>query len=1314
MTRKRFILVLALLAGFLSSEALHAAPLSILVVYEGGDVPANLAKGDARQLGALLGHFDADIDIIPVADYRAGTMGRYDAVFFIGFTLHCSPPPVFLRDVSARSRTFVWLHTGILAYHAFAPFSVHYGFEPVAVDTSTGYPIVRRGNDTFTKEEPNITIVRVTDPSRCQVIATASSKRSTVPYILRSGEFWYVADSPFASATETDRYLLFADLLHDMLHRDHPVSHRALIRIEDVHPLEDPDRLRAVADLLAGENVPFVISLVPFYVDPGAGLRVSISDKPDFADAVRYMVRKGGTVLMHGVTHQYKGVTAVDYEFWDAARNDTIRGETVEGVRRKIVEGIEECMRNGIYPLLWETPHYTASRTTYEAVSNIFTTAMEQRLAINNADYSQFFPYPIRRDLYGQQIYPENLGYVPVDPDDPGLSAENVTRMLEAARVALGVRDGWVGFFCHSYVPPGEMERLVRGVRELGYTFHDLREDTHRVLLPDKAIVTGGATITLRLSDQYLRETIIDREGKTIRSTTQPHRVTGVVTRSVSLRSGEIYVATPTELRSREPTFAQRVTRTLQGILDRLFPPKPNRIEARVAILWDSTAKGGAMRDQQSFVRALNAVGIPVDTIRVGGNLDLSPYNLVIVPYNVVDALSVRDFSAVVEWVRRGGGCITDGKTEFTKELGIRHTTTVLKVDRVHDRLFPEEGISWRVPESFAKVMIEDDDEIFAQDEGSEAPIVIGRKFGDGRILYFACRFDPVSGEGFSRFPYIAEYIRRYFELFPVLRRNSVEMFFDPGYRGTVSVEDLVKRWAAAGVRAIHAAGWHQYPKFTYDYRRLIDLCHANGILVYAWLEPPQVSQKFWNDHPQWREKNRLGADVRPSWRYPVALTDTACMNAVIAEYGRFLRQYDFDGVNFAEVSFESGNRGPTDADLLTPMHVSARRAFAEKHGFDPVSLLDPSSSFFWKRNPVAWKTFEDYRVEEIVSIHRRLLDLAARIARTRPGFETLVTVLDNLGSPELRVSQAIDVERILSLRAEYPFTAIIEDPMSRWSEEPGRYRGIAERYRALVGRNFGLDINILAFRPEDAPTMFPTLIQTGTEAFQLVSVCSDEASRVVIYSESSVNAQDIPFLAHAAAAPVRLQRIAGGYRFSSPVAFSFVAGEQHPLIEVDGIVRTTAGGAVLLPPGLHTVRTDVEGGPFFSSDLLHASLLSLTGELVSLEEGERSVSFRYTSTGRCLASFNKAPLALFIDGFEQQLVVWKGHERYTIPLPPGTHDVRVTTKSTVAYGIDITSLLSSSIIVLFGAIAVGMLLVFYVSVKLQPLQRRHGGTAGG
>jgi len=73
-----------------------------------------------------------------------------------------------------------------------------------------------------------------------------------------------------------------------------------------------------------------------------------------------------------------------------------------------------------------------------------------------------------------------------------------------------------------------------------------------------------------------------------------------------------------------------------------------------------------------------------------------------------------------------------------------------------------------------------------------------------------------------------------------------------------------------------------------------------------------------------------------------------------------------------------------------------------------------------------------------------------------------------------------------------------------------------------------------------------------------------------------------------------------------------------------------------------------------------------------------------------------------------------KGSDRFSIFLPPGTHEARIMTKSTVSYGIDLTSLWSSSLIVVFGGLAVGLLIIFYLIVRVQGRGPRPAFPAGG
>ncbi|MCB2204047.1 polysaccharide deacetylase family protein [bacterium] len=1280
----------------------------VVVYFEGPAREENLGRGDAYQLAQLMGHFHTDTDVRSVEEYRDGDMDAFDAVFFIGYTLDCRTPKIFMQNLHKRKRTAVWLHTGILHYAEQYDLDARYGFHPERVDTVQGWSRVFRGEQMFTKSEPNITLCRVTDATKCTVHAIAENRRKgSTPYIMQSGKFWYVADSPFALADERDRYLLFADMLHDILGEDHPESHRAIVRIEDVHPLEDPDRLRDLADLLEDEGVPFLIALIPYYINPERGIRVSLTDKPDFVDAIHYMVEKGGAVTLHGATHQYRGITAADYEFWDINAGGPIKDETVQYVRSKITNSLEECIRNGIYPIIWETPHYTGSMTTYDGVATIFSSAMEQRSAINSAAYGQIFPYIIYRDIHGQKIYPENLGYVQLDPGDPEVARRQVGFMLGHADVNYAVRDGFASFFFHSFVPHENLRRLVRGIRERGFTFIDPQRMYNRVQLQDKAILTGGGEIAIELRDQYLREYWFARDGEVLRTEVSSARQTGLVKRKITLEDGQLYLATPTEIKQYDEGLFTSVKRTLRSWYDDLFTEEDTRDELSVTVLWDSTATGGAMRDQQSFAAAFQSVGAKVDTLHLGGRFRKEYCRLLAVPYAAVENLRNPQFSELVEWIRHGGRAVTDGHNEFSLELGMKYTGTSVRLTGLRERLYPEDDVLWNESTAFRKFEVESDDVIYAADPETEAPVVISRAFGEGRFLYLGTRLDPHTDMGVSRYPFLIQYVAKDMDLHPVFRRDALEVYFDPGFRSAIPVESLVRRWVTHGVRAVYVGSWHDYHTYTYDYERLVRLCHENGILIYAWLEPPQISHKFWEEHPEWREKNVYGKDNRASWRYPLAMTDSACVGAMMREYASFLRQHDFDGVNIAETYFESDVRGPAEPGNYAPMHPSARKEFAALQGFDPALLFEQGGRYYWKDNPRALRLFEDYRVQKVVDMHRRLLQLAYEIRNERPGFSVLVTMLDNLGSPGLRASQGIDIERIIALDEEYPFTLIVEDPMARWSESPRRYHAIASRYRQLMGDDFALDINILSFRSKETPTMFPTLVQSGIEAFSLYQVASSEVDRTVVYAESSINPHDFPMLSYASTGKVRWKHVPGGYEIFSPHAVTLELSPSQKYVLIDGALRTSAGdGRFLIPAGRHHVQLESQGEALLESGVLHATLLSCTGTLLSLDEGERSVSFTYRSAERCYVTINKKPVEILIDGEKRELPVREGIMRYSVRLPDGEHRVQIITSGAVSYSIDLTSLWSSTLIVLFGAVALVLLGLLYIVTRIR--RRRH------
>jgi hypothetical protein len=174
----------------------------------------------------------------------------------------------------------------------------------------------------------------VTDPAAVTVLATALvTDGGESPWALRAGNLFYFAATPFASPHEDDRYLVFADLLYEAFAPETAERHRAMVRIDRVGPDSNPRRIRALADLLAEEGVPFSIAVYDSYRDPagefsgGRPISLALAQRPQLVAALRHAVARGATLVSQGHTHQSDlranpgaRVSGLDLEYFAADR----------------------------------------------------------------------------------------------------------------------------------------------------------------------------------------------------------------------------------------------------------------------------------------------------------------------------------------------------------------------------------------------------------------------------------------------------------------------------------------------------------------------------------------------------------------------------------------------------------------------------------------------------------------------------------------------------------------------------------------------------------------------------------------------------------------------------------------------------------------------------------------------------------------------------------------------------------------------------------------------------------------------------------
>ena len=460
----------------------------------------------ATQTANLSSHFGS-WTAAPVATYRAGDLAAYTAVIYLGSTYDEPLPNAFLDDVTATTKPVTWVFDNIWQLAARdASFAATRGFTSGSFDFAEVSRIGYQGRELTrdTTDRSGIMNLSISDPAKVRTLATAvRPDGTTFPWAVRSGNLTYVGEIPFAYVTHDDRYLAFADLLFDSLGATGlgRERHRALARIEDVGPDSDPAELRAVADYLYAEKVPFSVAVYPRYRDPkgvqngGRPQDYTLVQRPKMVAALKYMQQRGGTLLMHGYTHQYgnvanpyDGVSANDFEFYAAHvdGNDSViydgpvAGDSASWAASRIAaSGLTFALAGLKVPSTFEFPHYAGSAVDYQTVNSVMGRRYDRGLYFPGVltgarfDYTrqfgQFFPYTVR-DVYGSVVIPENIGNV--EPD----SFNNHPARLPADLIAsagrnLVVRDGVASFFYHPYLGTGHLKELVTGIKAQGYTF---------------------------------------------------------------------------------------------------------------------------------------------------------------------------------------------------------------------------------------------------------------------------------------------------------------------------------------------------------------------------------------------------------------------------------------------------------------------------------------------------------------------------------------------------------------------------------------------------------------------------------------------------------------------------------------------------------------------------------------------------------------------------------------------------------------------------------------------------------------------------
>ncbi len=477
-----------------------------LVLYDTGARWGWLGEVYAMQTANLVSHFGR-WEAKPARQYRRGDIDRYNALVYLGSTYDEPLPRALLDDVLLASTPVLWVNDNILQLTQRAgDFAQRYGWEPVRWDRSRIAEVRYKGTSLtrWARQDAGVMFCRVADAGRVRVLARAvRGDGSAFPWAVRSRNLTYVTEQPFTYMSETDRVLVFADLLFDLLAPQTRARHRALVRLEDVNPRSDPEELRAAADYLHSKDIPFGFGVSPHYRDPqgheDAPYEVRLRDAPEVISAMRYLLQRGGVLIGHGYTHQWDGgrnpynrMTGDDVEFYrvtESPEGEVEQHGPLPGDRSRRMVGTPDRRRQRRVPRRGparslgssSSPTTTPPVRAYRAAARRFPARWERATYFSGVltgkpvrydrSDSQFFPYVVR-DVYGNKVLPENLGSIAPNPWH-SYKARGPDDLVRAARANLVVRDGFAAFYFHPYLDHDLLKQTVEGIEALGYTFVD-------------------------------------------------------------------------------------------------------------------------------------------------------------------------------------------------------------------------------------------------------------------------------------------------------------------------------------------------------------------------------------------------------------------------------------------------------------------------------------------------------------------------------------------------------------------------------------------------------------------------------------------------------------------------------------------------------------------------------------------------------------------------------------------------------------------------------------------------------------------------
>ena len=452
---------------------------NVLVIYTTKD---GEMSDNQRYLDMLIGHFTKDIRFISSDDVKKSDLKSVTHLFYYG---------QYATELPSKFETLFDEFEGTFVALGYNPERLgdQFSFVEPNHEVTINQISFTKGDSSLDITKQYIIEIEVEEGTETIINGRMKQEEADYPVMVKKEDDYYYA----FDMLDSQQAILFAEMLHDVFGADHEHGYTGYIRLEDVHPLVDPKPLREIAQILKEKNIPYMVAVIPIYTNESTGERTTFADSPELIKVLKQIQRDGGSIVLHGFTHQFRSSeTGEGFEFWDVENNtpiyapedaeftlkteqdfssqakyeeyiDELKAYEKEYTVTKINKGIDELAKYGLYPLAFEAPHYTMSQHGYEILSDYFSTYVGQ-LQLSDKDWEIMDTSPYITSpsmLHGMELLPETMGYV--QPEDP----ESIQKMIAQTERVGFIRDGMFAAFYHPYLGVEGFEELIAEIEQL-------------------------------------------------------------------------------------------------------------------------------------------------------------------------------------------------------------------------------------------------------------------------------------------------------------------------------------------------------------------------------------------------------------------------------------------------------------------------------------------------------------------------------------------------------------------------------------------------------------------------------------------------------------------------------------------------------------------------------------------------------------------------------------------------------------------------------------------------------------------------------